>query len=121
MAFFILGGFKMKKIILFVLVLFAIGQNAESGLIGDTVNIGHWFNQQYVRQTNRIVEEGLGDIWYYSQTYTVNVEDNAILVDFIIPDTTHFSGNPVPSNPSPSFNGLIVSDIDNITPEPPRV
>ena len=106
----------MKNILLLIILLLTFYMlfevNANATLIGDTVFIGHKYRDVFYSSDTIVVEEGDSDLWTYSTVYNVNIESNKVFVDFIISYMSHFGGNPVPTMPSPSFNGLVISDLD---------
>ena len=97
------------KILLVSLVLMLAGfvSPAHALLLGDTIQMGHYFDNDITpfgeNPGFRTVEAGDADSWSYTSLYSVNPEDSAILVDFSATGTWSELLN---------FNGLRVKDID---------
>ncbi len=102
----------MKKKVLFVFLAFLcsfvfLSDKAHAFLIGDTITLEHdWPTLADVNlSATRIVVAGTGDLWTFVEEgdiYSVNPEDNAILVNFLLDGGWTAS----------VFNGLVVSGID---------
>lgn len=96
---------KYGLILLAVLVLLMMPNNADAFLLGDAINMEHHYPEIGTIRSEvlRTVTAGTDDIWTFTGYYVVNPEDTSILVDFAFQGSWGY-GN--------GFNGLVVNNID---------